>query len=148
LQKPALTPRLARSSAERIGQRILARNRRFDAAGKHMKKKRHTPEEIVAKLRQADEMIGQGKLHSEVAKALGVSMMTYHRWRKARAAPQTRQGAVTETTPPPVDQDLDARIAALEVENAQLRRLVTDLLLEKLRLEEAMGGKRSGTSGQ
>jgi putative transposase len=112
-----------------------------------MKKKRHTPEEVAAKLRQADEMITQGKLHSEVAKALGVSIMTYHRWRKARAAqPRTPSGAALGTRQQASGRDLDARLAELELENLRLRRLVTDLLLEKVRLEEVLGSKKSGTS--
>jgi len=110
-----------------------------------MKKKRHTPEEIAGKLRHADEMVAHGKLHSEVAKALGVSIMTYHRWRKARAAAPAalRAGASARAQ----EQDLDTRIAALEVENTRLRRLVTDLLLEKIQLEEILSTKRSGTNG-
>lgn len=115
-----------------------------------MKKKRHTPEEIAAKLRQGDDMIGQGKLHTEVAKALGVSIMTYHRWRKARAAASSRPPAHGLESPRAraPEGDVDARIEALQVENLRLRRLVTDLLLDKVRLEETLGDKKSGTSGQ
>lgn len=113
-----------------------------------MKKKRHTPEEIVSKLRQADEMVAHGKLHSEVAKVLGVSIMTYHRWRKARAAAASVVGArVGEVRSRATEQDLDNRLSDLEIENMRLRRLVTDLLLEKVRLEEILGTKRSGTNG-
>jgi putative transposase len=115
-----------------------------------MRKKRHTPEEIAAKLRHADEMVSQGKLHSEVAKSLGVSIMTYHRWRKARAAGSARPssgGATQEARGTLVEGNLDDRIAALQVENSRLRRLVTDLLLEKVRLEETLGTKKSGTDG-
>jgi putative transposase len=114
-----------------------------------MKKKRHTSGEIAAKLRQADEMVAQGRLHSEVAKALGVSIMTYHRWRKARAAASSRpslHGLENPRVTAP-DDNLDARIEALQLENLRLRRLVTDLLLEKVRLEETLGSKKSGTSG-
>jgi putative transposase len=114
-----------------------------------MKKKRHSPEEIAAKLRQADEMVAYGKLHSEVAKALGVSIMTYHRWRKARAAgppaPRVVTGA-SEVRSRAGHDDFDSRIADLEVENTRLRRLVTDLLLEKMRLEETLGTRKSGTN--
>jgi putative transposase len=107
-----------------------------------MRKKRHTPEEIAAKLRHADEMVSQGKLHSEAAKALGVSVMTYHRWRKARASVPARASVSMA-----LEGGLDARIEALQLENSRLRRLVTDLLLEKVRLEESLGGKKSGTDG-
>src|SRR6266700_6900546 len=47
-------------------------------------KQRHTESEIAAKLAMADEMVAQGRLHGDIAKSLGVSLMTYHRWRKAR----------------------------------------------------------------
>ena len=45
---------------------------------------RHTESEIAEKLHIASEMAAQGKLHSAIAKSLGISVMTYHRWRKAR----------------------------------------------------------------
>lgn len=112
-----------------------------------MKKKRHTPEEIAAKLRQADDMVGHGQLHSEVAKALGVSIMTYHRWRKARAGASARGPAVAAESRPRPNGEVEARIEELQVENGRLRRLVTDLLLEKMRLEESLGGKKSGAGG-
>ena len=112
-----------------------------------MKKKRHSPEEIAAKLRQADEMVAHGKLHSEVAKALGVSIMTYHRWRKARAVQPRSPSAMQAEPRSRLAEGDDARLAALELENTRLRRLVTDLLLEKISLEETLGGKKSGTDG-
>jgi putative transposase len=114
-----------------------------------MKKKRHTPEEIATRLRQADEMVAHGKLHSDVAKALGVSIMTYHRWRKARAAEPVRavKAPAEASRPPAAEDELDARHATLQVENSRLRRLVTDLLLEKVRLEEMLSVKKSGTGG-
>src|SRR5215470_18006067 len=109
-----------------------------------MKKKRHTPEEIAAKLRQADEMVAQGKLYGDVAKTLGVSIMTFHRWRKARTTAHARAAPRLgeEAYSPATEADLGVRIAALELENSRLRRLVTDLLLEKVRLEETLGGKK------
>jgi len=112
-----------------------------------MKKKRHSPEEIAAKLRQADEMVAHGKLHSEVAQALGVSIMTYHRWRKARAVQAHSPSAMQAEPRSRLAEGDDARLAALELENTRLRRLVTDLLLEKISLEETLGGKKSGTDG-
>jgi transposase len=72
--------------------------------------------EIATKLAQANDLATQGKLQSEIAPTLGVSVMTLHRWRKALASDLT---------------------AELELENSRLRRLVTDLLLEKLKVEEA-----------
>jgi putative transposase len=114
-----------------------------------MKKKRHTPEEIAAKLRQADDLLQQGRLHSEVAKALGVSVMTYHRWRKARAAGvKASPSALADPRRREMEGDLDARLKALELENSRLRRLVTDLLLEKVRLEEVLSTRRSSARGR
>jgi transcriptional regulator with XRE-family HTH domain len=110
-----------------------------------MKKRRHTPEEAAAKLRQAHEMIAQGKLQSEAAKALGISVMTYHRWRKARAEPRAPSGAALENGKGAIERDLDARITELQVENSRLRRLVTDQLLEKMLLEETLGSRRAGS---
>lgn len=102
-----------------------------------MRKKRHTPEEIAAKLRQADDMVAQGTLHGDVARALGVSVMTYHRWRKARE--EGSEGSAGAPEPKrPREEHHDGRIHELQLENSYLRRLVTDLLLEKVRLEEAL----------
>jgi putative transposase len=108
-----------------------------------MRKKRHTPAEIANKLQQADELASQGRLHGDIAKTLGVSLMTYHRWRKARiAAPgQTAQPIeeLVESTPLAVREQME-RISELQLENSRLRRLVTDLLLEKVKLEEDLRG--------
>lgn len=105
-----------------------------------MKKKRHSTREIAAKLAQADQLAAQGKTQSEIAKALGISGMTYHRWRKS-----TLQSTIEQ--PLPVsgvsDRNDQARISELEGENAELRRLVTDLMLEKLRLSDLLRDKRS-----
>ena len=65
-----------------------------------MKQHRHTVEEIAAKLEEADALSARGRLHGDVAKALGISVMTYHRWRKARsssrsAAPSPSRGMET-----------------------------------------------------
>jgi putative transposase len=88
------------------------------------KKKRHSRVEIATKLAQANHLATQGKLQSEIARTLGVSVMTLHRWRKeASHSDRAPRGAT--------------RLAELQLENSRLRRLVTDLLLEKTRLEEA-----------
>jgi putative transposase len=115
-----------------------------------MKKKRHTPEEIAAKLREADNMVAQGKLHGDVARALDVSIMTYHRWRKARAAtPEQSPTAPERAAPAPSEPPASARISDLQLENSRLRRLVTDLLLEKVALEEALqSGKPDRSSSR
>ena len=93
-----------------------------------MKTQRHTAAEIAAKLEEADALIANGKLHGDIAKALGVSIMTYHRWRKAR-----------ESDASPIEQT--SRINELQLENSRLRRIVTDLLLEKMNLEEGIGSR-------
>jgi hypothetical protein len=108
--------------------------------GPMAKKKKHSKAEIAAKLTQADELSREGKLQSEIARALGVSVMTLHRWRKAPSN-ATREPASTgvhqDANAAGLDHDQKKRIADLQVENARLRKLVTDLLLEKMKLEEA-----------
>jgi putative transposase len=100
------------------------------------KRKKHSLEEIEEKLAQANELATQGKLQSEIANALGVSVMTLHRWRKASARPSA---VVSINEALQFEQELgqSQRITALQLENSRLRRLVTDLLLEKMKLEEA-----------
>src|SRR4051812_33742460 len=100
-----------------------------------MKHKRHSPAEISAKLAQADELAGSGKLQSEIARALGISVMTFHRWRK-QVHHQAAPPSVHSEAGGPNER---ARLSELQLENSRLRRLVTDLLLEKVSLEEATG---------
>ena len=100
------------------------------------KKKRHSRVEIASKLAQANDLATQGKLQSEIARTLGVSVMTLHRWRKAPRSPQLALMRTHEVTRPDRTRGVDDRIAELQLENSRLRRLVTDLLLEKIRLEE------------
>jgi transposase-like protein len=99
------------------------------------KKKRHSNMEISTKLAHANDLATQGKLQSEIARALGVSVMTLHRWR-------TREASEPDRT-----RGRGDRIAELELENSQLRRLVTDLLLEKIKLEEAGRAIPAGANG-
>jgi putative transposase len=111
----------------------------FKMATRH----RHTEPEIAEKLHIAGEMAAQGKLHSAIAKSLGISVMTYHRWRKAHGTlvRQTTQLADDERTDIPVERQQMSQIRELQLENSRLRRLVTDLLLEKVKLEEHMSGR-------
>jgi len=95
--------------------------------------KRHSKVEVATKLAQANDLAGQGKPQSEIARTLGVSVMTLHRWRKAPPGPQP----VHEADEPDWTRSGDDRITELQLENSRLRRLVTDLLLEKIKLEEA-----------
>ena len=91
-----------------------------------MTRKRHRPEEIVAKLREADEALSQGKSLEDVAKSLGVSLMTLHRWR-------TEYGST--------DRDAVKRLKELERENGRLKRLVADQALDIQILKEVAKGE-------
>jgi hypothetical protein len=95
--------------------------------------KRHSRAEIASKLGQSNELATQGKLQSEIARALGVSVMTLHRWRKAPPGSHP----VREAGQAAGMREWGDRIAELQLENSRLRRMVTDLLLEKVKLEEA-----------
>jgi putative transposase len=105
------------------------------------KKTKHSKAQIAAKLAQADGLAAQGKLQSEIARTLGVSVMTLHRWRKMPLVAQAMPAVVNDSKQ--FDQGPRARIAELQLENSRLRRLVTDLLLEKMKLEET---EASGTA--
>src|SRR5215813_1253555 len=103
------------------------------------KKKKHSRVEIASKLTRAHDLATQGKLQSEIARTLGVSVMTLHRWRKARPT----LVATHEASQPDQTPGGGNRIAELQLENSRLRRLVTDLLLEKIKLEEAAQNQKS-----
>ena len=90
-----------------------------------MASKHHKPEEIVAKLRQVEVLVGQGKTVAESARAIGVTEATYYRWRAEYGG---------------LKLDQVKRLKQLEAENARLRRAVSDLTLEKLILKEAASG--------
>jgi putative transposase len=90
-----------------------------------MPRKRHKPEEIVAKLRQVDVLTSQGKAVSEAVRSIGVTEVTYYRWRLEFGGLKT---------------DQVKRMKELEAENARLRRAVSDLTLDKMILAEAAKG--------
>ena len=90
-----------------------------------MARKKYRPEEIITKLREADILISQGQTVASVIKALGVSDVTYYRWRKDYGGMNTTQLK---------------RLIELEQENARLRQAVSDLTLDKLILKEAAEG--------
>ena len=110
--------------------------------------KRHASGEISAKLAQATELAAKGKTQREISKALGVSIMTYHRWKKLINSPgdSTRHGDPGETPgiqlANPNDASATETIQRLELENSQLRRLVTDMLLDKLKLESELRARQ------
>jgi hypothetical protein len=108
-------------------------------------RKKHSKAEIAAKLAQAEGMAAQGTLQSEIARTLGVSVMTLHRWRKlpAEVGPPVDPASRSED-----ELDREMRITDLQLENSRLRRLVTDLLLEKMRIEETLGGQNPPGDGR
>jgi putative transposase len=103
------------------------------------KRKRYSRVEIATKLTKAHDLASQGKLQSEIARTLGVSVMTLHRWRKAPPGPQPALVATPEAREPDRTRGADDRIAELQLENSRLRQLVTDLLLGKIKVKEDQG---------
>ena len=110
--------------------------------------KRHASGEIAAKLAQANELAAKGKTQREISKALGVSIMTYHRWKKMLSAdariPPNDAGRVSPELQPQTSSAIGSvdMIKRLELENSRLRRLVTDMLLDKLKLEEELRARQ------
>jgi transposase-like protein len=104
-------------------------------------KKRRTAAEIRAKLEEASALAAEGRTQSEIAQALDISVMTFHRWRKAlsqrlpSAARLPTQAPLTASRELTSSEQLE-RFAQLQLENTRLRKLVTDLLLEKMQLED------------
>ena len=90
-----------------------------------MPQKKHKPEEIVAKLRQVDVLLSQGRSVGEAVRTIGVTPFTYYRWRKEFGG---------------LKGDQVKRLKDLEKENDRLRKAVSDLMLEKLILKEAASG--------
>jgi transposase-like protein len=90
-----------------------------------MARKRHKPEEIVAKLRQVDVLISQGAPIADAIRSIGVTEVTYYRWRNEYGG---------------LKSDQVKRLKDLETENARLRKAVSDLTLDKLILQEAARG--------
>jgi putative transposase len=90
-----------------------------------MGRKRHTAEEIVSKLRQVDVLTAQGQAVAEAIRTIGVTEVTYYRWRNEYGG---------------LKGDQIKRLKELETENGRLRRAVSDLTLDKLILTEAAKG--------
>jgi putative transposase len=112
-----------------------------------MRAKRHSHAEIAAKLAEADDLANQGKLQSDIANALGVSVMTLHRWRKAPTSHPPVSTTRDETEVFEQELGQNGRLSELQYENSRLRRLVVDLLLENMKLEDsaARGEPRAST---
>jgi putative transposase len=111
------------------------------------KKKKHSRVEIATKLAQANDLATQGKIQSEIARTLGVSVMTLHRWRRAPPVPQPTLATTHEVSQSDRTRGGGDRIAELQLENSRLRRLVTDLLLEKVKLEETVQSEKTSREG-
>ena len=90
-----------------------------------MKRKTFTPEQIIAKLREAEVLLSQGQTVGAVSRKLEVTEQTYYRWRKEYGGMRVEQAR---------------RLKELERENAQLKRLVADLSLDNCILKEAAKG--------
>jgi putative transposase len=90
-----------------------------------MAQKKYKPEEIVAKLRQVDVLVSQGRSVAEAVRSIGVTQFTYYRWRREYGGLKT---------------DQVKRLKDLEKENQRLRQAVSDLTLEKPVLREAASG--------
>jgi putative transposase len=90
-----------------------------------MPRKHHKPEEIVSKLRQVDVLVSQGQNIADAIRQIGVSEVTYYRWRQEFGGLKT---------------DQVKRLKELETENSRLRKAVSDLTLDKLILQEAARG--------
>lgn len=88
-------------------------------------RKRYKPEEIVAKLRQVDVLVSQGQSVVDAVRSIGVTDVTYYRWRSEFGGLKT---------------DQVKRMKDLELENQRLRKAVSDLTLDKLILSEAAKG--------
>ena len=90
-----------------------------------MPRKRHKAEEIVAKLRQVDVLVSQGQNVADAIRQIGVTEVTYYRWRHEFGG---------------LKSDQVKRLKELEGENVRLRRAISDLTLDKLILQEAARG--------
>lgn len=90
-----------------------------------MKRRRHAPGQIIRKLREAERMLGEGKAIPEVAKELGVSEATFHRWRNQYGGMKAQDAK---------------RLKELERENGRLKEIVADQALQVRALEEISRG--------
>jgi transposase-like protein len=91
-----------------------------------MKGKKHSPEQVIRKLREAEVLKGQGQSLGQVCQALGVSEQTYHRWKGEYGS---------------MPGDAMKRLKDLEQENGRLKKAVAELTLDKQILQEALRGK-------
>ena len=90
-----------------------------------MKRKRHSPEQIVGKLREADAMLAAGATIAQVCQKLEVAEATFHRWREQYGGMKASEAK---------------RLKELEQENVRLKKLVADLALDNALLKEIAQG--------
>ena len=90
-----------------------------------MGRKRHTPEQIITALREAEVGLARGKSVKLMSQELGITEQTYYRWRREYGGMKVSQAR---------------RLKELERENGRLKRAVADLTLDKLIVEEAAKG--------
>ena len=90
-----------------------------------MKRTRHSPAQIIAKLRDADGMLAAGRVIGEVCQTLGVSEQTFHRWRHQYGGMKAEEAK---------------RLKELEEENRRLKKLLAEAELDKAILKEALEG--------
>ena len=90
-----------------------------------MKRKRHSPEQVIQKLRDADAMLASGKTMGQVCQSLEVSEQTFHRWRNQYGGMKAGEAK---------------RLKELEDENKRLKKVVAELALDKDILQEALKG--------
>ena len=90
------------------------------------RRQRHTPEQVIAKLREAEVKLAEGTAIAQVCKGLAITEQTYYRWRKEYGG---------------LKLDQARRLKQLEAENARLKRLLADAELDKAILREAASGK-------
>jgi putative transposase len=95
--------------------------------------RKHRPEEIIGKLREAEIVLAQGGTVADACRRIGVTEQSYYRWRKEFGG---------------LKMDQARRMKELEKENARLRRAVSDLTLDKLILQEAARGSRKACKAQ
>src|SRR5215203_2504415 len=97
----------------------------FEPRRTAMPRKRHKPEGNVSKLRQGDAWVSQGRSVADAVRSIGVTEVTYSRWRQECGG---------------LKSDQVKRLKSLETENQRLRKTIADLTLDKLILQEASRG--------
>jgi len=97
-----------------------------ESGGVSRKRKRHSPQQIVDKLRDAEVLLSQGMTIAQAASRLGVSEVTFHRWRNQYGG---------------MKADEARRLKELEIENAKLKKLLAEAELDKAMLREIAKGE-------